>query len=191
MCKRCRKNYSPSLGRINCTRARLDDFTDLFFPGRLLYRVILSWCLLTSLQGQFVSYLDLVAVGKLSHELSLGFVGNDAEVNFTCGYGYPPMKLVVSEFVPASDRLARAPTLTPGSSLDSALSFQYQYPPPIASRIKFKDLIETCRHHVELVVMYQRNTRRPVSNRGNELSRKVLEVIVRYHKSVRLATNVG
>jgi hypothetical protein len=129
-------------------------------------------------------------VGKLSRELSLGFIGIDVEVDFTCGCEYPPMKLAVSEFVPKSDDLARAPTLTTGS-LDRVASFQYQYPPPIASRIAFTDLIETCRNHVKLVVMQQRKMRSPLAQRGNKLSKDILEAIIRYHGSASPPSNVG
>jgi hypothetical protein len=100
------------------------------------------------------------------------------------------MRLVVSEFLPRSDNSARAPTLTTGSS-DKVASFEYQYPLPIASRDSFADLIETCRNHVKLVVMHQRNTRRTIAQRGNELSKMILEAIIRYQQSGSLSTNVG
>ena len=138
----------------------------------------------------FISHLELAAVGKLSRELSLGFTGIDAEVEFTCGYGYPPLKLVVSEFAPTNEDLARAPIIATGSS-DRVPCFEYQYPPPIASKSTFRDLIETCRSHVKLVVRHQRNMRSPVAERGNELSRTILEAIIRYHGSASFPNNVG
>jgi hypothetical protein len=138
----------------------------------------------------FISHLELAAVGKLSREISLGFTGIDAEVEFTCGCGYPPLKLVVSEYVPTSEDLARAPIIATGSS-DRVPCFQYQYPPPIASKSTFTDLVETCRSHIKLVVRHQRNIRSPIAERGNGLSRMILEAIIRYHGSGSFPNNVG
>lgn len=129
-------------------------------------------------------------MGELSRELSLGYVGSEVYVDFTCGYGYLPMKLAVSEFTPKSDKLARVPTITTEST-DRVPFFQYQYPPPIASRSTCDDLIEKCRSHVKQVVKHQRSKPNPATETGNEISKMVMEAISRYHGSICPSRNVS
>ena len=127
---------------------------------------------------------------KLSHELSLGFVGLDVEIDLTCGRGYLPMKLTVSEFAPKSDELARIPAITTQST-EGLPSFEYQHPPPIAFRSTYADLTEKCRDHIELVVRRQQQTLNLVTWRGNKISKIILEAISRYHRSICPSRNVS
>jgi hypothetical protein len=121
-------------------------------------------------------------VGELSHQLSLGFVGTEFEVELTCGGRYLPLKLAVSEFALKSDELARNPTVTTEST-DGQPSFQYQYSPPIAFRSTRADLLEKCRSHIKLVVRHERNTPGSVSASSNMISKTILEAVSRYRRS--------
>ncbi|CZR53493.1 uncharacterized protein PAC_03372 [Phialocephala subalpina] len=102
ICKRCSTLSTPSLGKKICTRAHLEDFSDLLFPV------------------PFVSYLRSKSVNQLSSELSLGFVGVDFEVALTCGSEYPPLNLAVSEFALKSDQAARVATCPPPIAVSGA-----------------------------------------------------------------------
>ncbi|KAF8853562.1 hypothetical protein BDZ45DRAFT_76216 [Acephala macrosclerotiorum] len=165
ICKRCSTLSTPSLGKRICTRAHLEDFSDLLFPV------------------PFVSYLRSKSVDQLSSEISLGFVGVDFEVALTCGSEYPPLDLAVSEFALRSDQAGRVATVSTQSK-NNLRSFDYQCPPPIAVSRAYTDLLERCRNHIKLVVKQERTLQRPILKHGHKISRLALKAIARHYGSV-------
>lgn len=137
-----------------------------------------------------MSHFKPTAVDELSRGLSLGYVGTDMNVDFTCGCGYIPMRLAVSEFARKSAELARVPTIIT-TSKDGLPSFQYQYPSPIASRSTCATLVGKCRNHMSMAVRHQRDIPSPVTGRGNKISKMILGAVSRYHGLICSSRNVS
>jgi len=138
----------------------------------------------------FVSHFRSNSVDQLSSELSLGFVGVDAEIALTCGSEYLPLNLPVSEFTPKSDQVDRVPTIST-QSVNGLPLFEYQSPLPIAFRGAHIDLLERCRNHIKLVVKRERTLPGPITERGHKINRLTLKAITRYHGFVRLSRTVS
>jgi hypothetical protein len=129
-------------------------------------------------------------VDQLSSELSLGFVGVDAEIALTCGSEYLPLNLRVSEFTPKSDQVDRVPTIST-QSVNGLPLFEYQSPLPIAFRGAHIDLLERCRNHIKLVVEREKNLPGLITQRGHKINRLALKAIARYRRSIRPSRSVS
>jgi len=113
---------------------------------------------------------------------------NEIEIDISCGSEYEPLRVCVSEFVPDNDHVASLPVITTDQQSQSSV-FTRRYPAPVAMKsLDVDQLGETLRRHAKSVATVQRDGS---SNRKlNAISKKLLGVIGRYHKSKSQYVNV-
>jgi hypothetical protein len=137
-----------------------------------------------------VSHLRQSAVENLTSDLSKGFVINDVEADLTCGSEHLPITLTVAEFAPANQKVSYIHTITSGPD-DNIAIFAQRHPPPIALRdYSIGTLVDKCRTYVRCLTRTQRDLSGITPKNMNEISKKLLETISRYHGSICPSRNV-
>ncbi len=137
-----------------------------------------------------MSHLRQSAVENLTSDLSKGFVNNDVGADLTCGSGRLPITLTVAEFAPTNPRVSYIHTITYGPE-DEVGMFAQRYPPPMALRdYSMNTLVDKCRTYARCLARNQRDLSGMTPKEMNEIPKKVLEAISRYHGSICPSRNV-
>ena len=138
--------------------------------------------------GLLSSHLRKPAIELLTYELIDGFVENDIEADLVFGHGDLPMKLVVTEFVPANRERLYVPAITSKAD-DQTPFFTNRHPLPVALRGKaLVGLVDKCRTHIKYMVANQGDLSGLKPRKMSKLSKRLLGAVGRYHGSIR---NVG
>jgi hypothetical protein len=126
-----------------------------------------------------VSHLDRTAVELLTRESCRDFFNDGVEVDLTCGRGYPPMRLLVHEFIPVSETISRVPALTEWKT------FELHYPYPVAlDEAAMRGLVDECRNHVKYIVSRPLDLTVEMPRNMPPISKRVLEAVSHYHCSL-------
>jgi hypothetical protein len=176
-------------------------------PSSRLYKTILPTQVLQYSSPQFylkklLTYciLALVAarrdpseVQKLIDENVVGFTDNQIEVHISSGPNYPPIRVIVHEFIPANNELLAVHCAPPDIS-DPKPSIEEVYAPPfglIDNNGKDRDkLRRSCREHIKVMIEHSQVFPTAASGNSAPLSCEIYEVVNRYGQSKRISGNV-
>jgi hypothetical protein len=187
VCARCNK-ISPSDLKF-CTRARLGDYSQLFFPGELCIPLTRQYPLYPT--ELLVSHLEEDRVQRLEFEICSAFVDNSFEVDILCGKGHLPMRLRVAEFIPTNDKVCRFPVIS-SDVLGQVPEFENKWPLPIALRsVNMSTLVENCRWYVTAMVRQRNHLSEFLPGELNRISHEVLGAVGRYYSSIFPSPQVG
>jgi hypothetical protein len=134
-----------------------------------------------------VAPLKKEVVQLSTEDMAQAFKENEIEIDVACGSEYEPMRVRVSEFVPANDNVSLPAITTEGQS--KLPVFTRRYPAPVALRtLDMQSLGEACRRHATSVAVIQRDG---LSNRQmNHVSKRLLVAIGKYRASNSRHLNV-
>lgn len=175
ICARCKKEQeSPRLFSSFeiCTRARLSDYIKLLFP-RALKR-----------------HLDKAQVDQLANIYDNYFTLNTVEAQFSCGRDYPPLVLLLTEYVPP---FGERPTIAVIPSLvQQGVTFEQRFPATLALPRLDDDLQQKCLDHIKSMVRHHCDNKQVVPMQySSEISTRVFAAVCKFHRAISTSGDVS
>jgi len=132
-----------------------------------------------------VAHLRPEIANELGRKQNIRFAAVDFEIELMYDGVEIPIKLLATEFSPASEELLRVPVVVYGTGSGQVV-FEDRCPYPIALRGASIDLlIEKFQSHANLIIESEGSFKKMIPRGMNKVSREVLQLVDRYHSSNR------
>lgn len=112
------------------------------------------------------------------------------EAQFSCGREYPPLVLILTEFVPPVGERATIPVIP--SFVQESVTFEQRFPATLALPKLEDDLQQKCLDHIKSMVRYHCDDEQVFPMKySSEISTRVFAAVCKFHRAISTSGDVG
>jgi hypothetical protein len=110
-----------------------------------------------------------------------GFTNNTIEIEIKSGPTYPPIRLVVHEFLPKDQNFLALPQLVT-NEINNESRIAVSYAPPLGLNEPTNAVKQKCLEHIKSIIKSERNAGEVEYGETSQISWRVLEAVSQYQR---------
>lgn len=135
-------------------------------------------------------HLDKAQVDQFANIYDKSFTLNTVEAQFSCGRDYPPLVLILTEFVPPIGERPTIPVIP--SLVQESVTFEQRFPATLALPKLEEDLQQKCLDHIKSMVRHHCENKQVFPMQySSEISTRVFAAVCKFHRAISTSGDVS